>query len=70
MPSPRSLGVLLRLDGVLHTSDLPVQSFARHLTEELPADLVRPMIAGMRGFLENKPELIPAWADPGQAEDG
>jgi hypothetical protein len=62
--------VLLRLDGVLHTSDLPAQSFARHLTEQLPADLVRPMIAGMRGFLERKPELVPTGIDLGPAEDG
>ena len=62
--------MLLRLDGVVHTSDLPVQAFARHLTEQLPAELVRPLIAGMRGFLENKPELIPAGTDFGDAEDG
>ncbi len=62
--------MLLRLDGVVHTSDLPVQSFARHLTEHLPAELVRPLIAGMRGFLENKPELIPAGTDFADAEDG
>ena len=67
---PNDLNVLLRLDGVLHTSDLPVQSFARHLTDQLPADRVRPMIAGMRGFLEGKPELLPAGTDFGQAEDG
>ncbi|MET0863571.1 MAG: hypothetical protein ABWZ98_04495 [Nakamurella sp.] len=67
---PTSCALLLRLDGVLHNSDLPVQSFARHLTEALPAELVRPMIAGMRGFLENKPELLPVGADFGAAEDG
>jgi len=62
--------VLLRLDGVVHTSDLPVQSFARHLTEQLPAELVQPLIAGMRGFLESKPELVPAGTDFSGAEDG
>jgi hypothetical protein len=62
--------VLLRLDGVVHTSDLPVQSFARHLTEHLPAELVHPLIAGMRGFLENKAELVPAGTDFCGAEDG
>ena len=62
--------MLFRLDGVVHTSDLPVQAFARHLTEQLPADQIRPLIAGMRGFLENKPELIPTGTDFGPAEDG
>jgi hypothetical protein len=70
VPIEQTSAVLLRLDGVVHTSDLPVQAFARHLTEQLPAELVRPLIAGMRGFLENKPELIPAGADLGHAEDG
>jgi len=67
---PRPLGVLLRLDGVVHASDLPVQSYARHLTELLPAHRVRPLIAGMRGFLENKPKLIGADVDLRGAEDG
>ena len=70
MSTEKTSVVLLRLDGVLHTSDLPVQAFARHLTDQLPAELVRPLIAGMRGFLENKPELIPAGADLERAEDG
>jgi hypothetical protein len=62
--------VLLRFDGVLHASDLPVQSFARHLTQTLPADQVRVLIAGMRGFLEGKPELIPEGIELAGAEDG
>ncbi len=67
---PAALGVLLRFDGVVHESDLPVQSFARHLTDALPTDQVRTMIGGMRGFLEGKPELIPAEIDLTGAEDG
>ena len=67
---PAPVGVLLRFDGVVHSSDLPVQSFARHLTDALPTDQVRAMIAGMRGFLEGKPELIPAGIDLAGAEDG
>jgi len=70
VPIAQTSAALIRLDGVVHTSDLPVQSFARHLTEQLPADLVRPLIAGMRGFLENKPELTPAGTDFADAEDG
>src|SRR6478752_3685946 len=67
---PATLGVLLRFDGVVHSGDLPVQSFARHLTDALPADQVRAMIAGMRGYLEGRPELIPAGIDLASAEDG
>jgi hypothetical protein len=67
---PATLGVLLRFDGVVHSGDLPVQSFARHLTDAHPADQVRAMIAGMRGFLEGKAELIPAGIDLAGAEDG
>ena len=37
---------------------------------ELPAERVRPVIAGMRGFLEGKPELIPPDVDLSAAEDG
>jgi len=54
----------------VHDSDLPVQSFARHLTDELSAERIRPIIAGMRGFLEGKPELIPTGIDLVDAEDG
>jgi hypothetical protein len=67
---PAPVGVLLRFDGVVHSSDLPVQSFARHLADALPTDQVRAMIAGMRGFLEGKAELIPAGIDLAGAEDG
>jgi len=67
---PTAPRVLLRFDGVLHASDLPVQSFARHLTQTLPADQVRVLIAGMRGFLEGKPELIPEGIELAGAEDG
>ena len=70
MPTPQALGVLLRLDGVVHCSDLPVQSFARHLTEGLPPEHIRPIIAGMRGFLEGKPDLMPTGFDLNTAEDG
>jgi hypothetical protein len=70
VPIEQTSAVLLRLDGVVHASDLPVQSFARHLTEQLPAELVRPLIAGMRGFLEQKPELIPTGTNLDQVEDG
>lgn len=69
MPGP-TLVVLLALDGVVHVSDLPVQAFARHITEQLAPDQVRPIIAGMRGFLECKTELIPAGIDLTDAEDG
>lgn len=62
--------MLLCLDGVVHISDLPVQAFARRITERLPADGIRPVIAGMRGFLEGRPELIPSDIDVSAAEDG
>lgn len=62
--------VLLCFDGVVYLGDLPVQAFARHLTEQLTADEIRPVIAGMRGFLESKTELIPAGVDLSGAEDG
>lgn len=67
---PPALGVLLGLDGVVHVSDLPVQSFARHLGETLPVDRARTLIACMRGFLEGKPDLIPAGIELVDAEDG
>ncbi len=69
MPTP-ARRVLLTVDGVLHDSDLPVQAFARHVTEMLPAERVRPVIAGMRGFLEGKAELLPPDVDLSAAEDG
>ena len=62
--------MLLRLDGVVQDSDLPVQSFARHLTDGLSAGQGRRLIAGMRGFLEGKPDLIPAGTRLDDAEDG
>ena len=69
MPTP-ARRVLLTVDGVLHDSDLPVQAFARHVTDMLPAGRVRPVIAGMRGFLEGKAELLPPDVDLSAAEDG
>ena len=69
MPTP-ARRVLLTVDGVLHDSDLPVQAFARHVTDMLPAGRVRPVIAGMRGFLEGKAELLPLDVDLSAAEDG
>jgi hypothetical protein len=70
VPTQQPRAVLLCLDGVVHDSDLPVQSFARHITEQLSAERIRPVIAGMRGFLEDKPELIPPDIDLSAAEDG
>ena len=70
VPIQQPRAVLLCLDGVVHDSDLPVQAFARHITEQLSAERVRPVIAGMRGFLEDKPELIPPDIDLSAAEDG
>ncbi len=62
--------MLLCFDGVVHDGDLPVQAFARHITEQLPAEQIRPVIAGMRGFLEGRTELVPADIDLSTAEDG
>lgn len=70
MPTSTRHALLLRFDGVVHTSDLPTQAFARHLTDGLPADRITALIGGMRGFLEGKPELIPSGVDLGAAEDG
>jgi hypothetical protein len=58
--------VAVRLHGVAHTDDLGVQAFARHLATAGPEG--RSTIAGMRGFLEGRPELIPpgAWDTPPQ----
>ena len=70
MPTPPTRTVVLTLDGVIHDSDLPVQAFARHLTDVVAADQVRPIIAGMRGFLEGKPDLIPPGIELDSAEDG
>jgi len=70
VPTPSDRLVLLSLDGVVHTSDLAVQAFARHIADEVGPDRTRPIIAGMRGFLEDRPELIPPGIDLGSAEDG
>ena len=76
MPNPAPpRSVLLQLDGVVHTGDLAVQSFARHVASAVPADRGRAVLAGMRGFLEGKPELLAAGtqlagADLLDAEDG
>jgi len=62
-PMPYRLGMLLAVDGVVHVSDLAVQSFARHATEELgqpAAESTRALIGGMRGFLEGRADLLPA----------
>jgi hypothetical protein len=67
---PAPVGLVLRFDGVLHSGDLAVQAFARHLTDALPTDRVRAVIAGMRGFLEGKPDLIPPGTELASAEDG
>ncbi len=50
--------MVLRLDGVVHSGDLAVQAFARHVSAGLPAEQGRAVLAGMRGFLEGKPELL------------
>lgn len=70
MPTPAPCAVLLRFDGIVHTSDLPTQAFARHLAEALPAEQNAQLIGGMRGFLEGKPDLIPPGVDLSGAEDG
>lgn len=70
MPTSAARAVLLRFDGIVHTSDLPTQAFARHLAEMLPTEQNVQLIGGMRGFLENKPELIPPGVDLSAAEDG
>lgn len=70
MPTSVPRAVLLRFDGIVHTSDLPTQAFARHLAETLPAEQNARLIGGMRGFLEAKSELIPADIDLSAAEDG
>jgi len=73
----RTVAVLLAVDGVVHVSDLAVQSFARHATEQLaqPADdATRALIGGMRGFLEGRADLLRADGAVNQAlsaaEDG
>lgn len=48
--------VAVRLHGVAYDDDLAVQAFARHLQALAPD---RPIIAGMRAFLEDKPQLAP-----------
>lgn len=50
--------VALALHGVAHSDDLAVQSFARHLATRAPGR-GRWIIAGMRAFLEDKPQLLP-----------
>ena len=71
------VSVLLAVDGVVHVSDLAVQSFARHAAEQLAppaADTTRALIGGMRGFLEGRPDLLPSDPNVSQAlskaEDG
>lgn len=48
--------VAVRLHGVAYDDDPAVQAFARHLQALVPD---RPVIAGMRAFLEDKPQLAP-----------
>lgn len=50
--------VLLTLDGVVHSGDLAVQSFARHVASALPTARGLAVLAGMRGLLEDKPDLL------------
>ena len=68
-PLAPTVSVLLAVDGVVHISDLAVQSFARHATEELgqsAAEATRALIGGMRGFLEGRADLLPS--DPAVTE--
>ncbi len=58
MSDPAFGGVLLRMDGVVHSGDLAVQSFARHVASALSAEQSLAVLAGMRGFLEQKPDLL------------
>ena len=67
---PDRAAVLLGFDGIVCGSDLPVQAFARHCAQALPVDRGRALIGGMRGFLEDKPDLLPPGVDLGAAEDG
>lgn len=55
--------VAVRLHGAAYDDDLAVQAFARHLQALAPD---RPVIAGMRAFLEDKPQLAPRppWSEP------
>ena len=57
--------VALPLHGGVHSDDLAVQSFARHLAEDA-GSAGRSIIAGMRAFLEDKPDLLPdpRWTEP------
>jgi hypothetical protein len=61
---------LLRFDGIVHTSDLPTQAFARHLSEGLSTAQIPVLIGGMRGFLEGRGDLMPPGIDLSNAEDG
>ncbi len=75
MPHPVPLTLLLKLDGVVYSGDLAVQAFARHVAAAVPAEQGRAVLAGMRGFLEGKPELLRAGLDLAgdellDAEDG
>ena len=51
--------VVLPLHGVAHDDDLTVQAFARHLDAAAPV-AGRSIVAGMRAFLEGKPQLAPS----------
>jgi len=65
-----TLGLLLAFDGIVLGSDLPVQSFARHASQGLSAADTRALIGGMRGFLEGRPDLMPADIALDHAQDG
>lgn len=60
--------VAIALHGVAHTDDVGAQAFARHLAAAAQARGLdgRPVVAGMRAFLEGKPELAPPppWSRP------
>lgn len=60
--------IAVALHGVAHTDDLGVQAFARHLTTATTAAGRdgQSIIAGMRAFLEAKPQLAaaPPWSTP------
>lgn len=43
---------------LVHDSDLGTQAFARHVGEQLPDDRARLVVAGMRGILEGRPDLV------------
>lgn len=65
-----ALVIVLDFDGTVYRGDLAVQAYARRVAEQLDTLTATQVIAGMRAFLEGKPQPLGMPPEFDTAEDG